>query len=615
MCGIIAVTGIGAEVDVLTTGIRRLEYRGYDSAGIVTVDLEHGFTRSRAASGKTSLVDLENSLAGENGRAILAGIGHTRWATHGGPTLFNAHPHLDCSEKIAIVHNGIVENYRELKEDLLNNGHVFSSETDTEVIAHLIEEQRPFCQGLFEAVQRASRLMRGAMSFVVTSLEEPGKLICFKRLAPLVIASDDQTWFIASDIPAILDRATNFYHLEDEHFAVVEPGKARIFDSDGNPQELVEFHVAWSLESAERAGYDDFMSKEIFEQASALRDTVAGRLDSNQNLILDEHPTDMDLLARINKVFIVACGTSYHAGMVAKYAIEHWTKMPVELDISSEFRYRDPVVDERTLVVAVSQSGETLDTLAALHEAKNLGAQTMAVCNVVGSSMARLADSVLYTRAGPEVSVASTKTHTAQIGALLVLALHLARIKGQLYPQEVVELYSELCTLPEKVEEVLKSWNSVADLAFRYKDKSRFYFIGRHVGYPVALEGALKLKEISYLPAEGYPAGELKHGPIAMLDEQAVVVVIATRTRLYEKIMSNVEEVRARKPSLIMIGNQGDESFANGSEDFVSVPRVHPLFAPIIDVIPLQMFAYHMAKNLGYDPDRPRNLAKTVTVE
>ncbi len=615
MCGIIAVTGSGAKVEILTTGLKRLEYRGYDSAGIITVDAAHGFTRYRVANGKTSLHELEQELEAASSNEILAGIGHTRWATHGGPTLFNAHPHLDCTEKIAIVHNGIVENFRELKEQLGHNGHLFSSETDTEVIAHLIEEQRPFCSSLLEAVQKASRLMRGAMSFVVMSLDDPTTLVGFKRMAPMMVASKGDTWFIASDIPAILDRADRFFQVEDENFVVVDPLGAKAFDENGSERDLVELHANWTLDAAERSGYDDFMSKEIFEQAASLRDTVVGRLDASQNLVLDEHLADTDLLARINKVFIVACGTSYHAGMVAKYAIEHWTKMPVELDISSEFRYRDPVVDERTLVVAVSQSGETLDTLAALHEAKNLGAQTLAVCNVVGSSMARLADSVLYTRAGPEVSVASTKTHTAQIGALMVLALHLARIKGQLYPQEVIDLYLELCELPNKIEEVLQVWDSVAALASRLSDKQRFYFIGRHVGYPVALEGALKLKEISYLPAEGYPAGELKHGPIAMLDEQAVVIVVATRTRLYEKIMSNVEEVRARKPFLVILGNQQDEGCITGSEEFIAVPRVHPLFAPIIDVIPLQMFAYHMAKSLGYDPDRPRNLAKTVTVE
>lgn len=609
------MTGIGASSEILTTGLKRLEYRGYDSAGIVIVDSRSCFTRFRVANGKTSLCDLEKDVTFDSDAAMIAGIGHTRWATHGGPTLNNAHPHFDCNERVAIVHNGIVENFRELKDDLVENGHIFFSDTDTEVIAHLIEEQQLSSEDLLEAVKKASRLMRGAMSFVVTALDDPGTLIGFKRMAPMMIASKDETWFIASDIPAILDKADKYYQLDDDNFVVLSPKGAFVYDFDGNHLDLVEVHANWTLASAERSGYDDFMSKEIFEQPASLRDTLAGRLDSNHNLLLDQQIANSDLLARINKVFIVACGTSFHAGMVAKYAIEHWTKMPVELDISSEFRYRDPVVDERTLVVAISQSGETLDTLAALHEAKNLGAQTLAVCNVVASSIARLADSVLYTRAGPEVSVASTKTHTAQIGALLVLALYLGRMKGQLYPQEVTELYDELCNVPEKIDQVLKLWDEIAELASRMKGKSRFYFIGRHVGYPVALEGALKLKEISYLPAEGYPAGELKHGPIAMLDEQAVVVVIATRTRLFEKIMSNVEEVRARKPALIMIGNAGDERYCLGGEDFVGVPRVHPLFAPIIDVIPLQMFAYHMSRELGLDPDRPRNLAKTVTVE
>ena len=614
MCGIIAVTGEGASVEILTTGLRRLEYRGYDSAGVVVHTKSDGFARYRAAGGTKSLVALEDDAGRYHGE-IISGIGHTRWATHGGPTLFNAHPHFDCLEEIAIVHNGILENFRELKEDLLAAGHVFSSETDTEVIAHLIEAQLPFSRDLAAAVAIVAKRMRGAMAFVVASAGEPGVLVGFKRMAPMVIGTDDKSWFLASDIPAILDRASTFFHIDDEHIVILKPSGAVMCDLDLHEVPLESFSVDWTLESAERSGFDDFMSKEIFEQPGALRDTLAGRMTPDGSLVLDEQPADPDLWARINKVFIVACGTSYHAGMVAKYAIEHWTKIPVELDISSEFRYRDPVVDERTLVVAVSQSGETLDTLAALHEARNLGAQTLAVCNVVGSSMARLADAVLYTRAGPEVGVAATKTHTSQIGALMMFALQLAKVKGQLYPQEVQELYRQLLSLPNKMSEVLELWEEMRALALRYGGRSRFYFIGRHVGYPVALEGALKLKEISYLPAEGYPAGELKHGAIAMLDADAVVFALATRTRLYEKVMSNIEEVRARSSSIVVLGNPGDESVVNADESFVAVPQVHPLLAPIVDVIPLQMFAYHVARGLGNDVDRPRNLAKTVTVE
>ena len=614
MCGIIAVTGKRASVEVLTSGLHRLEYRGYDSAGVVVHDRDDGFSRYRAAGGTKSLVTLDKEASAHVGE-IYAGIGHTRWETHGAPTLFNAHPHLDCSERVAIVHNGIVENYRELKEELLAKGHIFSSETDTEVIAHLVEVELRGGTTLTHAVASVASRMRGAMSFVVASVDEPGVLVGFKRMAPMVLGTDGESWFLASDIPAILDRASTFFHVDDEHVLTVGPDGATMADLSLTPVPLVEFHVSWTLESAERSGFDDFMSKEIFEQPGALRDTLAGRLDADGSLMLDVTTFEADELARINKVFIVACGTSYHAGMVAKYAIEHWTKLPVELDISSEFRYRDPVVDERTLVVAVSQSGETLDTLAALHEAKNLGAQTLAVCNVVGSSMARLADAVLYTRAGPEVGVAATKTHTAQIGALMLLALELARVRGYLYPQEVAELYGQLQEIPAHMDEALKLWDTLADLARKHSGISRFYFIGRHVGYPVALEGALKLKEISYLPAEGYPAGELKHGPIAMLDENAVVFVIATRTRLHEKLLANVEEVRARGSEVVLIGNPVDAGVARAGESFVGVPQVHPLFAPMVDVIPLQMFAYHMARGMDYDVDRPRNLAKTVTVE
>ncbi len=615
MCGIIGVVGGGSLAKQLTDGLRRLEYRGYDSAGLVVTLPGGEMRRLRAANGKNSLVELEAESQSLTSGAIVSGIGHTRWATHGGPTLLNAHPHYDCSERLAVIQNGIVENYAELKAELIEKGHIFTSETDTEVISHLLEEEIKGGLSLLDAVQEASRKMRGAMSFVAISLDAAGVLVGFKRMAPMILGTNGHQWFIASDIPAILDQASTFFHLEDDTVVNVTSDGVEVFAKDGSRTEMTEFVVDWTLESAEKAGFEDFMSKEIFEQPAALRDTLAGRLRASGEIDLDETSISNDDLARINKVFIVACGTSYHAGMVAKYAIEHWTKMPVELDISSEFRYRDPVVDERTLVVAVSQSGETLDTLAALHEAKNLGAQTIAVCNVVGSSMARLADSVMYTRAGPEVGVAATKTHTAQIGALLLLALKLSRIKGQLFPSEIDTIYEELVSIPAKIEEVLEKWDSIRAVAQVFSDRDRFYFIGRHVGFPVALEGALKLKEISYLPAEGYPAGELKHGPIAMLDKNAVVIAMASKTRLFEKIVSNIEEVRARDSAIIVIGNKGSESIVKEGEYFIEVPQVHPLLAPLVDVVPLQIFAYHMARIHGEDVDRPRNLAKTVTVE
>ncbi|MDA8196525.1 MAG: glutamine--fructose-6-phosphate transaminase (isomerizing) [Actinomycetota bacterium] len=615
MCGIIGVVGEGSHAKQLTDGLRRLEYRGYDSAGLVVTFSDGEMQRRRVANGKNSLSELELETSEISSESIVSGIGHTRWATHGRPSLPNAHPHLDCSERLAVIQNGIVENYAELKVELIEKGHIFSSETDTEVISHLLEDEMRTGVTLLEAVKRSALRMRGAMSFVALSLDAVGELVGFKRMAPMIIGTNGDQWFIASDIPAILDQATSFFHLEDDSVASITKSGVEVFAKDGSRSEMTEFVVDWTLDSAEKAGYEDFMSKEIFEQPGALRDTLAGRLRGSGEIEFDETSISNDDLARINKVFIVACGTSFHAGMVAKYAIEHWTKMPVELDISSEFRYRDPVVDERTLVVAVSQSGETLDTLAALHEAKNLGAQTIAVCNVVGSSMARLADSVLYTRAGPEVGVAATKTHTAQIGALLLLALKLSRIKGQLFPSEIDGLYQELIEIPSKIEEVLDKWDSIRSVAQTFSERERFYFIGRHVGFPVALEGALKLKEISYLPAEGYPAGELKHGPIAMLDKNAVVIAMASKTRLFEKIVSNIEEVRARDSAVIVIGNSGSESVIREGEYFIEVPQVHPLLAPLVDVVPLQIFAYHMARIHGEDVDRPRNLAKTVTVE
>ncbi|MDA8081068.1 MAG: glutamine--fructose-6-phosphate transaminase (isomerizing), partial [Actinomycetota bacterium] len=409
--------------------------------------------------------------------------------------------------------------------------------------------------------------------------------------------------------------ADTFFQIGDDQVVVVSPEEIELFDLDGNRVGLSEISVEWDIEAAAMGGYRDFMSKEIFEQASAVRDTLLGRVNNKGEIVLDEMRLEPEELRKINKIFIIGCGTSYHAGMVAKYAIEHWTRVPVELDISSEFRYRDPVLDPQTLVIGVSQSGETLDTMAAMNEATMLGAKTLVVSNVMGSSMARAADAVLYTRAGPEIGVAATKTHTAQISALLLMALYLAQVRHSLYPSEISEIYSEMLRLPEKIDMVLTSDVAIEEVAQSMVGVKRFYFIGRHVGYPVALEGALKLKEISYLPGEGYPAGELKHGPIAMIDSDAVVFAIATRTRLWEKMISNVEEVRVRGARIVLIANEGDiESVALGDAVF-EVPETHPLLAPVLDVIPLQLFAYHLAVSLGNDVDRPRNLAKTVTVE
>ena len=614
MCGIIGSTGDAATLNDLVEGLARLEYRGYDSAGVAVARADGTLDRIRAVDGTTSLKLLAD-LAGERSEGYIAGLGHTRWATHGRVTTENAHPHMDCSGGIGVVHNGIVENFRELKAELESEEHHFDSQTDTEVIAHLLESFLKQGLSLREAVMQSMSRLRGAMSFVAIDSKDPGVMVGTKRMAPLIVGKGRGANFVASDIPAILGKADSFYQVGDNQVVVVSPQGIELFDLTGTSVQLVEISVDWDLAAAERGGFSDFMSKEIFEQPAAVRDTLLGRLNAPGEIVLDEMRLDPEELRRINKIFIVGCGTSYHAGMVAKYAIEHWTRIPAELDISSEFRYRDPVLDQETLVIGVSQSGETLDTLAAMNEASLLGAKTLVVSNVMGSSMARTADAVLYTRAGPEIGVAATKTHTAQISALLLLALYLAQVRHCLYPSEIREIYEEMITLPEKIEQVLATDAAVQEVAQSMAAVKRFYFIGRHVGYPVALEGALKLKEISYLPAEGYPAGELKHGPIAMIDSDAVVFGVATRTRLWEKMTSNLEEVRVRGARIVVVANEGDTQSVGLGDAAFEVPKTHALLAPVLDVIPLQLFAYHLAVALGNDVDRPRNLAKTVTVE
>lgn len=614
MCGIIGSTGKKASLSDLIEGLGRLEYRGYDSAGIAVISDLSKLERLRAVDGTASLALLDELSKGING-VYSAGIGHTRWATHGRVTTENAHPHFDCTGNIAIVHNGIVENFRELKEELANAGHIFTSQTDTEVIAHLLENYLQEGANLTSAVSLAMTQLRGAMAIVAIDVNDPLTIVASKRMAPLIVGSGNEVNFVASDVPAILGKADTFYQVGDNQVVVVSPEEISLYDLSGNQLELSKIDVEWDLDAAVRGGFHDFMSKEIFEQPASVRDTLLGRMNPDGEIALDEMRLKIDDLQEINKIFIVGCGTSYHAGMVAKYAIEHWTRLPVELDISSEFRYRDPVVDSQTLVIGVSQSGETLDTMAAMHEASLLGAKTLVVSNVMGSSMARAADAVLYTRAGPEIGVAATKTHTSQIVALLLLALYLAQVRHNLPLSEVGEIFSELQLLPEKIDQILATNDEIASVAQSMVDVKRFYFIGRQIGYPVALEGALKLKEISYLPAEGYPAGELKHGPIAMIDADAVVFGIATRTRLWEKTISNIEEVKVRGAKVVMIVNSGDDVSSNLGDLAFEVPQTHPLLAGVLDVIPLQLFAYHLSIALGNDVDRPRNLAKTVTVE
>jgi len=620
MCGIIGATGGEAVVDVLLDGLERLEYRGYDSAGVV---LQAGgeLWRARAARGTHSLDDLRRVVDG-GPKPALSGIGHTRWATHGHPTEQNAHPHLDCTGRVAVVHNGIIENYRELAAKLVADGHVFTSDTDTEVFAHMIEDELSGGASLAEAVRATLREIRGAFAVVVVTSAEPGTLVAARRVSPLIVGVRDgdaagggPEAYVASDIPAILGRTRRLWAIDDDQVVELRPGTMRVTTVAGKVIDLAPLEVDYDLEAAEKGGLPDFMSKEMLEQPQAVADTLLGRLRPDGTFALDELRIGPEELAEVERVVLVACGSSYHAALVAKYAFEHWARIGCEVDIASEFRYRDPVLDDRALVVGISQSGETIDTLQALREARQWGAKVLVVANVVDSSMAREADGVLYTRAGPEIGVAATKTHLAQLAAMEVLALYLAQLRGVLSPADARLLFADLTALPGLVSKTLGRDDEVARVAKRFKDVRDFFFLGRHVGLPVALEGALKLKEIAYVRAEGYPAGELKHGPIALIEPGTVVVAVATRTPVWEKLMANVAEVRTRGATVVLVANDGHEEAAAQADEVLWVPETHPLFAPILDVVPLQQFAYHLSTANGLDPDRPRNLAKTVTVE
>jgi glucosamine--fructose-6-phosphate aminotransferase (isomerizing) len=639
MCGIIGITrttaegadrtpgsgagtdGSDAEIDVLEVlleGLGRLEYRGYDSAGLALVGPtpSDGLWRGRAAHGTSSLGDLVKQTEVAPATAS-AGIGHTRWATHGRPNQENAHPHVDCTGRLAIIHNGIIENHVELSDELVAGGHRLTSETDTEVLAHLIEAHladRP-SDGLCGAVRAALGRVRGAFAIAVVSADQPDLIVAARRVSPLLMGVTGDAAFLASDIPAILGLTRDFFVLEDDQVAELRPGSLRVTSLAGDEVEPRRITVTWDLEAARKDGYDDFMSKEMHEQPKAVADTLLDRLLPDGTLSLDEVHLSNENFRSVNKVFIVACGSSYHAGLMAKYAIEHWARLPVEIDIASEFIYRDPVLDPTTLVIGVSQSGETADTRIAMEVARRQGAKILVVCNVVDSSMARGSDAVLYTRAGPEVGVAATKTHLAQITALDILALYLAQARGTLSATDARTLFDAMGVLPDKVATALGRSDAVEAVASRYKDSPSFMFLGRQVGYPVALEGALKLKELSYLRAEGFPAGELKHGPIALIEPGTVVIAVTTRTPIWEKMMSNVTEVKSRGATVVLVANDGDEETARHADAVLWVPATEYLCAPIIDVVPMQLFAYHTARLHGLDVDRPRNLAKVVTVE
>jgi glucosamine--fructose-6-phosphate aminotransferase (isomerizing) len=546
---------------------------------------------------------------------FTSGIGHTRWATHGAPEAINAHPHLDCSGHVAIIHNGIIENHTEIRAELEARGHLFSSRTDSEVLAHLVEEARGRGLELVEAVRVSLLVVRGAFAVAAMDATEPDVIVAARRISPLVVGTAPGATYLASDIPAILDRATAFYAVNDDEIVRLGPEGFRAIDLEGAPVRLKQLAIDWDLETAEKGGHDDFLSKEIGEQPDAIRATLLDRRRKDGTITFDEMRVSDDELRDVKRVVLVAAGTSHHAALVAKYAIERWARVSVEVDIASEYRYRDPIVEIGTLVIGVSQSGETIDTIQAIREARRRGARVVAISNIVDSSLARESDAVIYTRAGLEVSVASTKAFVAQVAALEVFALRLAQLRATLSPADVDALFLGLNHVSAQVAQVLERAGVVEDVAKQLLGVKDFFFLGRHVGYPTALEGALKLKELSYLHAEGYPAGELKHGPLALIEPGVVVVAVATDPAMHEKLLSNLAEVKARGATVVAVATDDDEQIDAVADYVLRVPVTEPMFTPMIDIVPMQLFAYAMARGLGRNVDRPRNLAKTVTVE
>jgi glucosamine--fructose-6-phosphate aminotransferase (isomerizing) len=607
MCGIVGYVGPDEALPIVLEGLRRLEYRGYDSAGVAMIDGDLSVVKR---AGKLS--ELDSALGEQAAPSGSVGMGHTRWATHGAPTDRNAHPHVDCHGRVAVIHNGIIENFADLREGLEKAGHRLDSETDTEVVAHLIEDKQG---SLPDRVRATVRELEGSYALVVVSTDEPDLIVGVKVASPLIVGLGRGENLLASDIPAVLQKTRTVVPIDERQVVEVRAHDVRVTDFDANEIQVEPFEVEWDVARAQKGGFDHFMLKEIHEQPSAIRDTLLGRVSDQGLLALDEVHVETDVLREVDKVFVVACGTAFHSGLVAKYAIEHWTRLPVEIDIASEFRYRDPVLGPDTLTLAVSQSGETIDTLEAARHASHQGSKVLAVTNTIGSSLAREADAVMYTHAGPEICVAATKTFATQMAALHLVALYLAQVRGAMFPEEIIETVSRLEELPEQVERTLALEEQVRAIAAELRDTRDVLFIGRHTGYPAALEGALKLKELSYLHAEGYPAGELKHGPIALVEEGVPVVAVATECHVYPKVLSNIQEVRARGADVIAVASEGDEEIGAYAKHVIFVPRVPELFAPVVVTPPLQMLAYHVAKMRGCDVDQPRNLAKSVTVE
>ena len=616
VCGIVGYTGHREALDVIVEGLRRLEYRGYDSAGVAIV--ADGALASAKRAGK--LVHLEKALEERPLPSSGTGLGHTRWATHGSPTDRNAHPHQDNAGKVAVIHNGIIENFAQLRDALEARGHEMSSDTDTEVVAHLLAEVIPTVgMDLAEAMRKVCGMLEGAFTLVAVHADIPDVVVGARRNSPLVIGVGEGENFLASDVSAFIAYTREALEIGDGQVVEITPDDVTLTDFLGNPVEAKPFHVDWDASAAEKDGYDYFMLKEIAEQPKAVANTLLGRIGKDGLLSLDEMRLSDDELREVDKVVVVACGTAYHAGMVAKYAIEHWTRLPCEVELASEFRYRDPVVDRQTLVIAISQSGETMDTLMALRYAREQGAKVLAICNTNGATIPRESDAVLYTHAGPEVAVASTKAFLTQMIACFLVGLYLGQVRGTKWGDEIRSVVRDLSDLPAKVDLVLETMEPVRELARNLSSATSVLFLGRHVGYPVALEGALKLKELAYMHAEGFAAGELKHGPIALVEEGMPIVVVVPspkgRSLLHDKIVSNIQEVRARGARTIVIAEEGDEDVVPYADHLIRVPECPVLLQPVVSTVPLQVFACEMASARGFDVDQPRNLAKSVTVE
>src|SRR5271169_3942918 len=624
MCGIVGYVGKKQVVPIILDGLRRLEYRGYDSAGIAVAG-NGDKLQVRRAEGKLRNLEEAIRLKPLDG---TYGIGHTRWATHGRPTEENAHPHRDCTGKIVVVHNGIVENYLSLKKKLIEEGHKFTTETDTEIIAHLVEKysassgngRRP---SLEDAVRQTVKQLTGVFAMAVISTDDPNKIVAARNGPPAVIGLGNDEYFVASDVPAILHHTRDIFFLADGDMAVVTPDGVHLSDFDGRPVQRQIQHVTWDPILAEKGGFKHFMLKEIYEQPRAVRDTALGRVSQDTgHLFLDQMEVSEAEFRAAAKINIIACGTSWHAGQAGKFMIETLARVPVEVDYASEWRYRNPIVDPSTITLVISQSGETADTIAAQREAKSRGSKTLAICNVVGSMITREAAGTIYTHAGPEIGVASTKAFTAQLTALYLFALYVAQTRGTMTPEQAQKAVYELTCLPGKLEHILTRDRACEDLAKQYVRAQDFLFLGRGIHYPIALEGALKLKEVSYIHAEGYPAGEMKHGPNALIDENLPVVIIATRNPKspgsalrYEKTMSNLKEVKARSGVVIALATEGDEEIKEAADHVLYIPPAPEDLSPILEIVPLQLLAYHIAVRRGCDVDQPRNLAKSVTVE